>query len=152
MSHRLTTNEADYLAAAVHSERGYYAIRDAVEGILAGRAPALRTGARDHVADLANTLIEAWEAVEAPVTASYVASYADMARAAIAAGWTPPDGTKDTGFDVLVEAHGDLLVERIRLVTLARDWAAKCASPGSHTKCKSHVLARLLGLTDDVKD
>lgn len=73
---------------------------------------------RDHVDDLARVLIDAWEAVEGPVTPSYVASFADMARAAIAAGWTPPDGSQDAGWEVLVEGHADLLVERMRVVEL----------------------------------
>lgn len=99
----------------------------------------------DHVNDLARVLIDAWEAVEGPVTPSYVASFADMARAAIAAGWTPPDGSQDAGWEVLVEGHAEVLVERMRVVALADELAEGCGSPGSHTKCVGHRLQRLLG-------
>ena len=105
---------------------------------------------RDDVNDLAQVLIDAWDAVERePVGVSYVATFADMARAAIAAGWTPPDGSKDAGWDLLVEAHADLLVASMRVVELAAELGNRCVSPGTHTTCVAHRLQRFLGMLKD---
>lgn len=42
---------------------------------------------REQVNAVARVLMAEWERVEGPVTASYVANFADMARAVIASDW-----------------------------------------------------------------
>jgi hypothetical protein len=44
---------------------------------------------REQVNQIARVLIAEWERVEGPVTASYVANFADMARALLASGLIP---------------------------------------------------------------
>lgn len=66
---------------------------------------------------MARVLIAEWERVEGPVTASYVANFADMARAALAAApYMGQDTADEAAFQHRLRVEAEAEVERLRAI------------------------------------